>query len=250
MDPFALWSPYCGVAPEPAELLSRWNFDPIILTVLGMAVSGYILTARRAPQFLEQKFAAPLLLAIMFILFVSPFCALSSALFSVRVSHHVILTSVAAPLLIFAIAAPKLRSFQFGFIAAAAHAVIFWLWHIPLFYGGALANDAIYWTMQITLGGSAAMLWLSIRTAPKLLAILLLLLTMMQMGLLGALLTFAPMPLYAPHFITTEAWGMSPLTDQQLAGAVMWVGGSAVYLAAALIILWKLVGKNQHAFKC
>lgn len=250
MDPISPWSPYCGTAPLPAELLWRWNLDPIVLILLATAILANRLLTTCSVQSPEQKIAVPLVLVIVFILFVSPFCALSSALFSVRVMHHIVLTSVAAPLLIFAIPAPKYRSIHFGFAAACAHAVIFWLWHLPPLYEAALASSAIYWSMQITLAGSAAMLWLGIRIAPKPIAIVLLLLTMMQMGLLGALLTLAQAPLYAPHLMTTEAWGMSPLTDQQLAGAVMWVGGSAIYLAAALMILWRLVGKKQPALKC
>ena len=37
-------------------------------------------------------------------------------------------------------------------------------------------------------------------------------------GLLGALLTFTDQPVYAPHFLTTASWGLSPLEDQQAAG--------------------------------
>lgn len=41
---------------------------------------------------------------------------------------------------------------------------------------------------------------------------------MIEMGLLGALITFAPAPLYAPHLGTTHEWGLSPFEDQQLTG--------------------------------
>ena len=58
----------------------------------------------------------------------------------------------------------------------------------------------------------------------------------MQMGLLGALITFAGQPLYAPHFFTTEPWGLSALEDQQVAGLIMWAPSAGLYLAAALAI--------------
>src|SRR3546814_5393323 len=38
-------------------------------------------------------------IALLAVLFISPFCALTSALFSARVVHHVLLTACAAPLL-------------------------------------------------------------------------------------------------------------------------------------------------------
>lgn len=49
--------------------------------------------------------------------------------------------------------------------------------------------------------------------------------TLMHTGLLGALLTFAAVPLYG-H-------GPQALWGQQLAGLVMWIPGGVVYLAAA-----------------
>src|SRR3546814_7132584 len=60
---------------------------------------------------------------------------------------------------------------------------------------------------------------------------------MVQMGLLGALLTFSGSALYAPHLLTTQALGMSPLQDQQLAGLIMWVPAAGLYLGAAMFLL-------------
>jgi putative membrane protein len=62
---------------------------------------------------------------------------------------------------------------------------------------------------------------------------------MIQMGLLGALITLAPRALYAPHALTTWAWGLTPLQDQQLGGAIMWVPGGIVFLVAAGVLSLK-----------
>jgi putative membrane protein len=51
------------------------------------------------------------------------------------------------------------------------------------------------------------------------------------MGLLGALITFAPRPLYPPHFATTYAWGIPPLADQQLGGVIMWIPAGVLMAA-------------------
>src|SRR3546814_8755034 len=82
------------------------------------------------------------------LLFISPFCALTSALFSARVVHHVLLTACAAPLLAAAIDAGRYR--LPGGLAAwtALHALIFWLWHAPPAYAWALSSDVAYWMMQ------------------------------------------------------------------------------------------------------
>ena len=80
--------------------------------------------------------------------------------------------------------------------------------------------------------------------ASPLAAIAALLATMVQMGVLGALITFAPSALYAPHWSTTAAWGLAPLEDQQLAGLVMWAPAAAAYLLAALAVGWRAIGRQ------
>ena len=56
--------------------------------------------------------------------------------------------------------------------------------------------------------------------------------TTLQMGFLGALLTFGVRPFYAVHAFTTWPWGLSPLEDQQLGGIIMWIPAGAIFLAA------------------
>ena len=68
-------------------------------------------------------------------------------------------------------------------------------------------------------------------------AILFLFTTALHSGLLAALITFAPQPLYPFYTTTVAAWGFTPLTDQQLAGVLMWIPVGFLYLAA---VLWRL----------
>lgn len=53
---------------------------------------------------------------------------------------------------------------------------------------------------------------------------------MMQMGLIGALLTFSPRALYPIYVTRAPALGLDPLVDQQLAGLIMWVPACLPYL--------------------
>lgn len=228
--------PYCGGAPLPAELLWRWNFDPVVILVLAaLALLGRKLGTRPAPLFAG--------VGVLALLFVSPLCSLSSALFSMRVAHHVALTAIAAPLIAMALPGACGRLWTW----TAVHAAVFWAWHTPGAYAFALASDGAYWLMQASLLGTAAMLWRAVRGAPAPLAVAALLAGMVQMGLLGALLTFANAPLYAWHAVTTQAWGLSPLADQQLAGLIMWVPGSAIYLLAALRLAHGWLGDQRPA---
>lgn len=227
--------PYCGSSPLPAELAARWNLDPLLL---GTLAAAFVLCRKLGaqPRILAAGFA------VLLVIFVSPLCALGSALFSARIVHHLLLTGLAAPLI--ALAFPR----GGGSVATwtIAHAAIWWLWHTPFAYGFALASDAGYWIMQASLLASAIGFWRAVRTAPAPVAVAGLLATTVQMGLLGALLTFAGTPIYAWHLVTTQPWGLTPLEDQQLAGLIMWVPGAGVYLGAALWLAGGWLGERQR----
>ena len=84
---------YCGPAAVPGDLLVRWNFDPLLMAALA-ALAIVIASGRVANT--RAGWTSLLLMATIFI---SPLCALSSALFSARVLHHVLLIAAVAPLL-------------------------------------------------------------------------------------------------------------------------------------------------------
>ena len=238
--------PYCGAPPVPHELWSRWNLDPVLIAALALALAGYLWAARRTdlPTWRRSVFVAGWATASLAL--VSPLCPLSVALFSARVGQHMILTAVAAPLLALgrpgrALAAllpggdrPALPGYGGPFTAAVAFACALWFWHAPGPYGLTFQSTAAYWLMHLTLFGSALWLWgetlhdAQARLAGLALAVAL---TTLQMGLLGAVLTFAPRPLYGPHVLATLAWGLSPLDDQQLGGAIMWAPAGVIFVA-------------------
>lgn len=226
------WVPYCGAAPLPAEWLLRWNLDPLLLAALGAAAWWTWVSQRKRGR--RENLALGGAQALIVLLYLSPLCALSSALFAVRVVHHVALTAIIALLLVSG--GVRLLPRPPGvFLSTAIATLLFWLWHAPAPYAAALSSDAIYWVMQLSLLGSALLFWQAVSAASRPTAIAGLLAMTVQMGLLATLLTFAPQALYAPHWLSAQAWGLSPLADQQLAGLIMWVPGSVVYLAAALL---------------
>jgi putative membrane protein len=210
---------YCGPAPIPADIFLRWNLDPALLLVLALLVFA----ARR-------NSAGTLAVAVLAVCFVSPLCALSAALFSARVVHHVLLVAVAAPLLALAWPGRRAGSPAFPFLAATA---VLWAWHWPPAYELALSNVAAYWAMQATLLGSAFVFWRTVLHPGQAAGagLLWLLAGYMQMALLGALLTFVPEALYAIHAAAPPAWGFTPLADQQLGGLIMWVPAGLLFAA-------------------
>lgn len=235
-DPLPL--SYCGPAPDPGALLSRWNGDPLLLGVLGLL--GFL-----AVRSHDRASIAAVGAAIF--LYVSPFCAWGASLFTVRVAHHLILALAVAPIAARALA-PWLSRILGGlapwtFLSAAA----MWAWHAPNLYGWGATSDLGYWLMQATILGSATLFWHRVGRANGPAAIAALLAAMVAMGALGAIITLAPQALYAPHFATTAAWGMAPLDDQQLAGLLMWAPASALYLVAALVRVAGLVKREAVA---
>ncbi|MDP2022625.1 MAG: cytochrome c oxidase assembly protein [Hydrogenophaga sp.] len=245
MDELRRLVPYCGEAPGPAIWLSRWNLDPVlgaVLLLLALALwrgsAGHGITLRRL---LSLRGAW----ALTFVLYVSPLCALSSAFFTVRVIHHIALVLVMAPLLVFGLE-PWLRRLPTPLWSSTAIAtVVFWVWHAPAPYAAALSSVLIYALMQFTLLASAMAFWIAVRRSGPTAAMGAILATTVSMGLLGALITFAGRPLYAPHFASTLSWGVSPLEDQQLAGITMWAPGSIAYLAAAMWIGWRWLNAER-----
>lgn len=272
MDPaLQAAQPYCGTPPDPGEIWTRWRLDPVVLAILGAIWLWYLfgyLRARRlgmpgAPSRLHCAcFQAGWLIATL--AFVSPLCALSVSLFAARAAQHVVLTVIAAPLV--AVGYP-LRAFALAFmpsqhepaaaeplartplLAAGTFAVALWIWHMPFPYATTFASVGAYWAMHATLFASAAWLWTCLLDDARYALVGGLFASLgsaIQMGLLGALITLAPQPWYSAHLPTADAWGLSPLQDQQLGGAIMWVvGGTAFFIVAMVGIARALADRRQ-----
>jgi putative membrane protein len=231
MDGPRPWIPYCGAAPGPDVWLGRWNLDPLLLAALAL-----LALALWRPSTLPRA-GLRWAWGLMVLLYASPLCALSSAFFTVRVVHHMALVLLIAPLLAQGLAGRRLLAPLWPCTALAT--LVFWLWHAPAPYAAALSSDAMYALMQFSLLASATLFWMAVKPAAPAEAMGAILVTMVLMGLLGALILFAGRPLYEPHFASTLAWGVAPLEDQQLAGLLMWAPGSLAYLAAAIFIGWR-----------
>lgn len=115
------WAPYCGPGSTPSDWLARWNFDPWLLALLMLvAVVGWIALGRAGRSADRLWLAAGV--AVLAVSFVSPLCALSSALFTARTVHHLLLVAGAALLL--ARAGPLLKGVG---AATLVQTLVFWL---------------------------------------------------------------------------------------------------------------------------
>jgi putative membrane protein len=233
--------PYCGTPPLPGELLMRFNTDPVLIAALVAAASLQWWAARRLPP--RQLFCGLVGWMIAAAAFLSPLCALSVALFAARVAQHMILVLVAAPLIAAGIPARAPRAVWPLWLSALAFFISLWFWHMPLPYDATFHSVAIYWCMHLSLFVSAIWLWYALMhhaRAHVVDAFAAGTLTSIQMGMLGAFLSLGDHALFRWHLLTTWAWHLTPLEDQQLGGVLMWVPGIIIFLWVALRSLARL----------
>jgi len=232
--------PYCGAAPLPGMLLDRFNLDPVLIIALLLLAAIHIGSVHTRRQRLHAAAGWTVAAAAL----ISPLCALSVALFSARIAQHMILVLAAAPLIALALPrSPQRRDCWDLWASAIAFFVALWFWHMPAPYDATFASSAVYWSMHVTLFGSAILLWrelLHMRAEQTVDALAAGAFTSMQMGLLGAVLALAGRPFYLWHLNSTAAWNLTPLQDQQLGGVFMWVPGILLFLWGAIRALDRL----------
>ena len=198
----------------------------------------------------------------------SPVDALAETLFSVHMVQHLLLMIVAAPLL--ALGEPLLpalwalpyrwrlavgrwwraspRARRTAWAAGdplgiwLANLAVLWFWHLPGPYLAALGDERLHAIEHFTFLASAFLFWwvlfqpIGRRRLARGGAVVYLALTLMQSGALGAILAFARTGWYSAHAAGAAAWHLTLLEDQQLAGLIMSVPASLVYIGVALAL--------------
>lgn len=234
---------------------TTWRLDPVVLFVLAALLLVGLDRLRLSNRRRARVAAFAIGWAGLTLALVSPLCPLSVALFSARAAQHVVITMIAAPVVALAFSRASERTLppraafalaRSPLAATFAFAAIVWVWHAPAPYALTFASVAAYWTMHVTLFASALWLWLRLidSSASPIETFVASIVSTVQMGFLGALITLAPHAFYSPHFTTTDVWRLTPLEDQQLGGAIMWVFGCIAFLAVAMGSLHRLLGER------
>jgi cytochrome c2 len=127
-------------------------------------------------------------------------------------------------------------------VAWMIHAAVLWLWHAPRLMNTAIDNEWAHAAQHLCFLASALLFWWAViygqrRALGYGMAVLYLFTTALHSGLLGVLLTFATTLWYPAYAQTTQAWGLSPLEDQQLGGLIMWIPAGVIYIVAGLALL-------------
>jgi putative membrane protein len=246
------------------SLWTEWEFDPGVIIPLALSAFLYARGARRERTLtVRQKACFWSGWAMLFIALVSPLHPLGEELFSAHMVQHEILMLAAAPLLVlsrplvtFLWALPFVWRRALGawaktgyvrrswnaltdpFTAWWIHAAAIWLWHVPFLFQLTLESELAHTAQHLSFFLSALLFWWALFYAHRRLAygaaVLYIFTTALHTSILGALLTFAPHVWYPLYETRTQAWGLTPLEDQQLGGLIMWVPAGLVYLAAGL----------------
>lgn len=245
-------------------LMLPWEFDPGVVIPLALSAFLYARGSRRERTLAARQkacfWAGWMMLVIAL---VSPLHPLGEALFSAHMIQHEILMLAAAPLLVLS---RPLVTFLWGlpfewrrktggwaktpyvrkswtflvdpFTAWWIHAAAIWLWHVPFLFQLTLQSELAHTAQHLSFFFSALLFWWALFYAQGRFAygaaVFYVFTTAVHTSILGALLTFAPHLWYPLYSTTTQAWGLTPLEDQQIGGLVMWVPAGLVYLAAGL----------------
>ena len=124
------------------------------------------------------------------------------------------------------------------------HAVVLWSWHTPVLFEATLENESIHALQHASFLFSALLFWWAVihgrqRALGFGLAVLYMFTTALHSGLLGALLPFANTIWYPGYAEHTSEWGLTPLDDQQLGGAIMMMVDVAILMVGLTVIFWR-----------
>lgn len=137
--------------------------------------------------------------------------------------------------------------------ATVVQAAVMWGWHLPAAMHIALRHEGVHWLMHTSFLAVGLWFWRALLRSvrePRLGVVasaVAIVGSMMAMGLLGALMTWADTALYAEYIEQARLRGGNPLQDQQLAGLIMWVPAMLPYLIGglALVAMWLRRGERR-----
>jgi putative membrane protein len=275
-----------GVAPVPMptllDLVADWSFDPSIQLPVILAAVLYlwaVIRVRRdhpdnpVPTARIVTFLAGL--AVIEYALQGPVDHYEATLFADHMTQHLLLMMVAAPLLVMSapvtlllrVASPRsrarwilpvlhsrlLRLVSHPIVASALYAGVLWATHFSSIYELALENDTVHYLEHAAYLTAALLFWwpmLGRDPSPwrvsHPLRLVVMLLQMAQGAFLGIAVMNAGAPLYAHYADLRLSW-ITPIADQQLAGAVMWGLGGLGFLAAGLVIFYDWMRVEEEA---
>ncbi|MEY2567951.1 MAG: putative rane protein [Actinomycetota bacterium] len=152
-----------------------------------------------------------------------------------HMTQHLLLVVMAAPLLAVPLAQWRVPRPSIGVIAGwtVLHSIALWAWHLPGPFDAALRSEPLHGVEHLCLFVTAlGFWWAAIGTVGQGVpgvGVAAVFVTAMQGIALGGLMTLASRPWYDGY----------RLTDQQVAGVIMWCPAGFVYTAAVAAMLYR-----------
>ena len=221
-------------------------------------------------------------LAALLVALASPIDSYASVSFAVHMVQHMLLTVVAAPLLMLgapirpllrglpawvraAVVRPLARAHAIRafvrllrqpLVAAALYVGGLYAWHLPNLYDAALLDARVHVIEHAWFFLSALVFWSVVIDPEPFRATLgygarlpyLLVLGAAQNTVLGGILSFSSRLLYTAY-PDAAVFGMDRVTDQRVGGAIMWVVGDFVFLAAASVAFFLWLAEEEEMQK-
>jgi len=238
---------------------------PVALAALAYALRVRTLRRRGTPPPAWRVLLFALGIALLVAAFASPIAAIGEReLFSFHMLQHVLIGDLAPLSLLAGLSGPLLRPLlalrpveRLRVLAHPAVALPIWganlyLWHLPLLYEAAVANSAVHALEHLCFFTAGVIVWLPVLetlpapewfgTGPKLAYIGA---VRVVETVLGNVFVWSGAVFYGVYARGQELWGVSPLRDQGLAGAVMMIEGSIVTVVALAWLFLRLAREGE-----
>jgi putative membrane protein len=224
---------------------------PMTLALAGIAVV-YLCVWRRLPAFRAAAFLGGV--CVVWLAIASPLAALDHELLTFHMIKHLLLMTVAAPLILWG--SPACGSL----LGSGRTLIPCWLagtaavigWHVPAAFQLALGSHwwhavenatfllagLLFWWPVVQSRPNGGQAW----SMP-----LYLFLATLPCDILSAFLAFCGRVVYPSYLAAPRLFDLSPLQDQEFAGALMWVSVTLIYLIPAVIITVQILTPNVHA---
>jgi putative membrane protein len=233
------------------SFLWHWNIFPasVILLLCLLYVSGMSRLRQRSTDIVERTPLRLLAFAVailaMVLLLVTPIDSIArTQLFMLHMAQVIVLTTLCAPLLLFAappgLLHPLLESQQpravvrlltRPLVASVLFNGLFLFWHLPFIFTVASEVPPLYHLELLSLLGAALLNWWpligplpELRTLSYPAQMLYAFLDGQPVDIFAFLLVFSGTVLY-PHYVVPASVGISALSDQEAAGAMLLVPG-------------------------
>jgi cytochrome c oxidase assembly factor CtaG/polyferredoxin len=265
--------------------LASWNLDPRVIGLLLLIgfvyVRGWIRGRRilRVPYQAERLGAFLAGLALIFLASESPLDSFDSLFLSAHMTQHLLLMMIAPPLILLGEPMlPLLRGLPKSWVKEGLGPFLTWAplrrffkwltsplvtwsifaistvgWHLPFFYELALRSPSWHAVQHASFFWTGILFWWPIvRPAPVRyrwplwIGIPYLLTSDFINTAISAYYIFSDRILY-PTYEAVRMSGLTAREDQTIAGAIMWVPGSIVYLLPAVAIAMKLLSSPRRS---